>query len=49
MGFGIMFIGYFATTMMSIPLSGLLPIDLGGLVKCLGYILIAISAKKLAE
>ena len=49
MGFGLMFLGYFATTMMSIPLSGLLEIDLGGLAKCIGYILIAISAKKLTE
>lgn len=49
MGFGILFLGYFATTMMSIPLSGLLPINLGGLVKCLGYVLIVIAAKKLCE
>lgn len=49
MGFGILLIGYFATTMMSIPLSGMLPIDFGGFVKLLGYILIIIAAKKLLE
>ena len=49
MGFGIMFFGYFATTMMSIPLSSLLPIDLSGLIKCVGYVLIMIAAKKLTE
>ena len=49
MGFGILFFGYFATTMMSIPLSRLLPIDLGGIVKMLGYILIVIAAKKLSQ
>lgn len=49
MGFGIMFFGYFATTMMSIPLSRMLPIDLGGFVKLIGYILIIIAAKKLTE
>ena len=49
MGFGILFLGYFITTMMSIPLSGLLPIDLSGVVKLLGYIVIAIAAKKLSE
>ena len=49
MGFGILFVGYFATTMMSIPLSRMLPIDLGGVVKLFGYILIIIAAKKLSE
>ena len=49
MGFGILFLGYFATTMMSIPLSRMLPIDLGGFVKLLGYVLIIIAAKKLAD
>ena len=49
MGFGLLFLGYFATTMMSIPLSRMLPIDLGGFVKLLGYILIIIAAKKLVE
>ena len=49
MGFGILFLGYFATTMMSIPLSRMLPIDLGGLIKLLGYILIALAAKKLSD
>jgi hypothetical protein len=49
MGFGILFLGYFATTMMSIPLSRMLPIDLGGFVKLLGYILIIIAAKKLSD
>ena len=49
MGFGIMLIGYFATTMMSIPLSRMFPIDLGGFVKLVGYILIIIAAKKLLE
>lgn len=49
MGFGLLFLGYFATTMMSIPLSRLLPIDLGGFVKLLGYILIIIAAKKLSD
>ena len=45
MGFGILFLGYFATTMMSIPLSRILPIDLGGVVKLLGYILIVVDRK----
>ena len=49
MGFGIMFFGYFMTTMVSIPIAGLLPINLSGVVKLLGYILIIISAKKLSE
>lgn len=49
MGFGILFFGYFMTTMMSIPLSRLLPIDLGGLVKLIGYILIVVAAKKLND
>ena len=49
MGFGILFLGYFATTMMSIPLSRMLPIDLGGIVKLVGYILIIIAAKKLSD
>lgn len=49
MGFGILFLGYFATTMMSIPLSRMLPIDLGGFVKLFGYILIIIAAKKLSD
>ena len=49
MGFGILFLGYFATTMMSIPLSRILPIDLGGVVKLLGYILIVVAAKKLSD
>jgi hypothetical protein len=49
MGFGILFLGYFATTMMSIPLSRMLPIDLGGFVKLFGYILIIIAAKRLSE
>lgn len=49
MGFGILFLGYFATTMMSIPLSRMLPIDLGGCIKLLGYILIIIAAKRLSE
>ena len=49
MGFGILFFGYFITTMMSIPLSRLLPIDLGGLVKLIGYILIVVAANKLSD
>ena len=49
MGFGILFLGYFATTMMSIPLSRMLPIDFGGVIKLVGYILIIIAAKKLSE
>ena len=49
MGFGILFFGYFATTMMSIPLSRMLPIDLGGFVKLFGYILMIIGAKRLYE
>lgn len=49
MGFGLLFLGYFATTMMSIPLSGLLPIDLGNIVKMIGYFVIIIAAKKLSE
>lgn len=49
MGFGILFLGYFATTMMEIPLSMILPVDLGGVVKLLGYVLIIIAAKKLFE
>lgn len=49
MGFGLLFLGYFATTMMSIPLSRMLPIDLGGIVKLVGYILIIIAAKKLSD
>lgn len=49
MGFGILFLGYFATTMMSIPLSRMFPIDLGGIVKLVGYILIIIAAKKLSD
>ena len=49
MGFGILFLGYFATTMMSIPLSRMLPVDLGGFIKLFGYILIIIAAKKLSD
>ena len=49
MGFGILFFGYFATTMTTIPLARLLPIDLSGIVKVFGYILIIIAAKKLCE
>ena len=50
MGFGLLFFGYFMTTMMSVPLSGLLQnIDLAGIVKLLGYVLIIIAAKKLSE
>ena len=49
MGFGILFLGYFATTMMSIPLSRMLPIDLGGIITLFGYVLIIIAAKKLSE
>ncbi len=49
MGFGILFLGYFATTMMEIPLSMILPVDLGGVAKLLGYVLIIIAAKKLFE
>ena len=49
MGFGLLFLGYFATTMMSIPLSRMLPIDLGGFVQLSGYVLIIIAAKKLVE
>lgn len=49
MGFGLLFFGYFATTMMSIPLSSLLPIDVSGFAKMLGYLIIVIAAKKLSE
>ena len=49
MGFGLLFLGYFATTMMSIPLSRMLPIDLGGIITLLGYVLIIVAAKKLSE
>ena len=49
MGFGILFLGYFATTMMSIPLSRMLPVDLSGVIKLIGYILIIIASKKLSE
>lgn len=51
MGFGILFLGYFATTMMDIPLSMLLQnnLDISGAVKLLGYIMIIVAAKKLYE
>ena len=49
MGFGILFFGYFATTMTTIPLARLLSIDLSGIAKLFGYILIIIAAKKLCE
>lgn len=49
MGFGLLFLGYFATTMMSIPLSRLLSVDLGGIAKIIGYLVIVIAAKKLSE
>lgn len=49
MGFGLLFLGYFATTMTTIPLARLLPIDLSGVAKLLGYILIVFGAKKLSE
>ena len=51
MGFGLLFLGYFATTMMEIPLSMLLPndLDISGIAKVLGYIIIIVAAKKLFE
>lgn len=51
MGFGILFLGYFVTTMMPIPLALMLPesLDLGGVVRLLGYIIIIIASKKLFE
>ena len=49
MGFGILFLGYFATTMMSIPLSMLLPSEFCGVIELLGYVVIIIAAKKLSE
>ena len=49
MGFGILLFGYFITTMMPIPLSMLLPIDLTGFIRMIGYIVVIIAAKKLSE
>ena len=49
MGFGILLFGYFITTMVPIPLSILLPIDITGFIRMLGYILVIIAAKKLSE
>ena len=49
MGFGILLFGYFITTMMPIPLSMLLPIDLSGFIRMLGYIVVIMAAKKLRE
>ena len=49
MGFGILLFGYFITTMMPIPLSMLLPIDITGFIRMLGYIVVIIAAKKLSE
>lgn len=49
MGFGILLFGYFITTMVPIPLTMLLPIDISGFVKMLGYVLVIIAAKKLSE
>ena len=49
MGFGILLFGYFITTMMPIPLSMLLPIDLTGFIRMVGYIVVIMAAKKLSE
>ncbi len=49
MGFGILLFGYFITTMMPIPLSMILPIDISGFVRLVGYIVVAMAAKKLSE
>ena len=49
MGFGILLFGYFITTMMPIPLSMIMPIDLSGFVRLIGYIVVAMAAKKLSE
>lgn len=49
MGFGILLFGYFITTMVSIPLSMLLPIDLTGFIRMIGYIVVIIAAKKLKD
>lgn len=49
MGFGILLFGYFITTMMPIPLSMIMPIDLTGFVRLIGYIVVAIAAKKLSD
>ncbi len=49
MGFGILLFGYFITTMMPIPLSMILPLDLTGFIRLVGYILVAMAAKKLSD
>lgn len=48
MGFGILLFGYFITTMVPIPLSMLLPIELTGFIRLIGYAVVIIAAKKLS-